>query len=141
MKDLMHDLMEAGRDASVVGVVMLLAAMLVYGVGCAGAHQGHGHGLTAPNKALAKAWKPGKRCEKNCLKNGLTTVNMVVLNPEPKGNVKGGVAAEHATQAITAILGFKPVLKIVLYGKKKGKTFFLTVVTGISSPTTVAAKR
>ena len=79
--------------------------------------------------------------EKNCLKNGLTTVNMVVLNPEPKGNVKGGVAAEHATQAITAILGFKPVLKIVLYGKKKGKTFFLTVVTGISSPTTVAAKR
>ena len=65
---------------------------------------------------------------------------MVVLNSEPKGKVKGGVAADHAVQALTSILGFRPELRILLYGKTKGKVFFLTVVTGISG-TTVASKR
>jgi hypothetical protein len=151
MKNLMEDLLEAGRNASVVVVVMLLAAMLVYGVGCAGAHQGHGHAVTAASKAMTKAWKPSKRCkvlgkamtthvavlvERNCLKNGVTTVNMVVLNKEKKGTV----AARHAGTAITSILGFRPVLKVLFYGKAKGKPFFLTAVTGISSAGTVAAK-
>jgi hypothetical protein len=32
------------------------------------------------------------------------------------------------------------VLKVLFYGKAKGKPFFLTAVTGISSAGTVAAK-
>lgn len=168
MKDLMQDLTDAGRTAGAVALAMMIAAVVVFGVGCA-THVDHVTGLDDTGRAVqwqrkafsvrgmqprkAKTWKPGKRCkvlgkaltthvsvlvEHNCLKNGVTTVNMVVLNSEPKGKVKGGVAADHAVQALTSILGFKPKLKILLYGKTKGKVFFLTVVTGISGSATVA---
>lgn len=138
------------------GAVRLVALMLVWAVlvmvasGC-NAHATHKHvsTLTTP---MPKNWKPGKRCktvgkamtshvavlvERNCLKNGLTTVNMIVLNKEKKGNV----AAEHAVQAVTSILGFKPVLKILFYGKTKGKVFFMTAVTGVMEVATPVAKR
>ena len=131
----------------VIGTVLVMAA------GCARVHEHET--VVRGNKAIAKDWKPSKRCktlgkavtshvavlvERNCLRNGLTTVNMMVLNPEKKGNIKGGIAAEHAVQAVTSILGFKPRLAILFYGKTKGKTFFLTAVME-SDKRTVAAKR
>lgn len=144
------DLCEFAKNAAVISMVMVTAFVLSqFLVGCAVrkpcATVTHKH--PAPK---VKDWKPSKRCktlgkamtthvavlvERNCLKNGVTTVNIVVLNKEKKGTV----AARHATQAITSILGFKPVLKILFYGKAKGKPFFLTAVTGIGS--TTVAKR
>jgi len=137
-------------DLVINAMVAAVSAVMVFVLSQGCAAQTHGHTVTASAKAMAKAWKPSKRCktlgkamtthvavlvERNCLKNGVTTVNMVVLNKEKKGTV----AARHATQAITSILGFKPVLKILFYGKAKGKPFFLTAVTGIGS--TTVAKR
>ena len=131
----------------VIGTVLVMAA------GCATVHEHET--VVRGNKAIAKEWKPSKRCKtlgkavtshvavlvaRDCLKKGTTTVNMLVLNPEKKGNVKGGIAAEHAVQAVTSILGYKPKLQILFYGQTKGKTFFLTVVVE-SDKRTVAAKQ
>jgi hypothetical protein len=139
------------RIAGIVITSLVLALAFLLSVGCAAnMHRDHGHTAKAP-QAKAQDWKPGKRCktvgkamtshmavmvERNCLKNGVTTANIVVLNSEKKGTV----AAGHAAQAITSILGFKPQLKVLFYGKAKGKVFFLTAVTGVSGGV-VAAKR
>lgn len=88
-----------------------------------------------------KKWKKSPRCkvlgkastrnvavlvERNCLRNGLTTVNMIVLNTSNKGKD----AAEDGVRLITKLLGFKPVLTILFYGKAKGLPFFMCAVTG-----------
>jgi len=143
--------MKDARDIVIAALVTcLVGGMIAATSGCAAnVHPDHAHTVKAP-KAKAKPWKPGKRCktigkamtshmavmvERNCLKNGVTTANIVVLNSEDKGKV----AAGHAAQAITSILGFRPQLKILFYGKAKGKTFFMTAVTG-TTDTTLAAR-
>lgn len=133
--------------------ILLMVALTVGNLlsGCAG----NIHANEAPSFKTAKPpkknWKPGRRCkrigqavtshvavlvERNCFRAGLTTVNMLVLN---KAN-KGKTAAKHAVQAVTSILGFKPNLKILFYGKTKGKVFFMTAVTG-SANGSVTAQR
>jgi len=103
--------------------------------GCAISHK------TDIGTIAKKKWKKNPRCkvigkahtpniavlvERNCLRNGLTTVNMIVLNTSNKGKT----AAEDGVKLITKILGFKPVLTILFYGKAKGLPFFLCAVTG-----------
>jgi hypothetical protein len=64
--------------------------------------------------------------ERNCMKNGVTTVSVVVLNKKNHGKK----AALESVQIIKKILGFNPVLKILFYGKAKGYPYFLMVMTG-----------
>lgn len=128
-----------------VAAMLMAFVMSQMLVGCAAQTHDHGHAVKAPKQSMAKEWKPGKRCkqigkaktshvavlvERNCLKNGLTTVNMLVLNSEKKGLV----AADHAAQAVTSILGYKPTLKVLVYGKSHGKVFFLAAVTESTGP-------
>ena len=69
MKDLMQDLMDAGRTAGAVALAMMIAAVVVFGVGgAANAHDAH---LKSAPQTLAKEWKPGKRCK--VLGKALTT--------------------------------------------------------------------
>jgi hypothetical protein len=146
------------KDAQIVGALMMilaLATLAMQTMGCAAStgtmhpqvahaeHKGHNHAAPAP-----KPWKKSKRCktlgkaktshvavlvERNCLRNGLTTVNMVVLNKEREGKV----AADHAAQATIAILGFKPTLTLLFMGKLKGKVFYLTAVGESTGPVAV----
>lgn len=134
-----------------IALALLLVVALTLGnllSGCAV----NSHAHKAPSFKTArpqKNFKPGRRCkqlgkavtshvavlvERNCFRNGLTTVNMLVLN---KAN-KGKVAAEHAVQAVTSILGFKPKLRILFYGKTKGRVFFMTAVTGSANAANTA---
>lgn len=62
--------------------------------------------------------------EKDCFRPGLTTVGIVVLNPEKKGTV----AADHAAQAMIAILGFRPALQMIVASKHKRLPFMLAAV-------------
>ena len=59
------------------------------------------------------------------MKNGVTTVSILVLKPQNKK-----LAAEEGAQLILRILKFHPTLTILFYGKTKGMPFFLCVVTG-----------
>jgi len=142
MRDSMFSrLLEGTQGLVILGMLWVLLAVAT-GTGCAAvAHDGHGHQLKAAPMAMANAWKPGKRCktlskgyndnvaviiQKNCIRNGVTSVGIVVLNNADKGKV----AAKDAVGMITATLGFRPILKAVLVGKDKGKVFILAVVTG-----------
>jgi hypothetical protein len=66
----------------------------------------------------------------------VTTVNMLVLNPEDKGRV----AAEDAVRIVTSVLKFKPVLAALFYGKTQGKVFILAAVTEVNSIGGIAAR-
>lgn len=148
----MKDSTRAALKDGVSGLLTLfvIGTLLVLGTsGCATAHEQHAHKRSTVKPA--NNWRPGARCkqlgkamtthvavlvEKNCLRNGLTTVNMVILNKEKKGTVAG----EHAVQAVTSILGFKPKMKILFYGKMKGKLLVMAAVSGVT-PDTIASRR
>jgi len=114
-------------------------------LGCS-AH-GHQHAVKTPT---VKDWAPSKRCrtiakvrtanvavmvERNCFRNGVTTVGMVTLNN--RGN--GDVAARDAVILVKNALGFTPRLTALFYGKTHGKLFILAAVTGAVEPSLVAA--
>lgn len=118
----------------------LVLALVVLFSGCAAPHQ-HIH-----KQPTMKPWKPGPRCkiigqertsniaviiERNCMKNGVTTISMVVLNNKKNGTV----AATDGARLIKKILGYKPTMAVLLYGKAKGLPFFLCIVTGGSENT------
>jgi len=130
--------------------LMVILVALVLGTGCADMMHKHRHAAQVKTPVM-KDWKPGKRChvlarvktanvavmiERNCLKNGVTTVNMLVLNPEDKGRV----AAEDAVRIVTSVLKFKPTLAALFYGKTQGKVFILAAVTEVSSMGGIAAR-
>jgi len=73
--------------------------------------------------------------QKNCVRNGVTTVAMVVFDTRDKGKA----AALSAVHMIKRILGFDPVLRTLVVGKDKGTPFILSVITGVNNPA-VAAK-
>ncbi|MCK5016336.1 MAG: hypothetical protein KAS32_04615 [Candidatus Peribacteraceae bacterium] len=92
---------------------------------------------------VQKKWTPNPRCkvigkahtpnvavlvEKNCLKNGLTSVNIIVLSTKKDGKK----AAEEGVKLVTKILGFKPKLGLLFYGKAKGLPFFMCAVMGVA---------
>jgi len=70
--------------------------------------------------------------QKNCVKNGVTTVATVVFNKAEGGRI----AAEDAVKMIKRILGFAPVIKILVVGEDKNTPFMLGVITDVA----VAAK-
>jgi len=127
-----------------MAVVMMYAVVTLFGgTGCAvqARQSKHTHTVKATPKAKAK---PNARCrvlgkaktshmgvvvERNCLKNGVTTATIMVLNREDNGRV----AADHAAQAVISILRFRPELALVLSGKAKGYVFYVMAVTGAQS--------
>lgn len=135
-------------DPTPLAVLLLGFGLLVFIAmvgGCAGieAHQ-HTH-----TKAPAH-FKVGKRCrtigkdwnekvavlvQKNCVRNGVTTVAMVIFDTRDKGKA----AALSAVHMVKRILGFDPVLRALVITKDKGTPFILSVVTDVNNPT-VAAK-
>ncbi len=134
----------------VIGTILVLSA-----TGCAVTARKHKAHVAAPGFKVARNWKPGKRCktigkaitshvsvlvQRDCLRNGMTTVAMTILNGEAKDGVKGGVAGEHGVQAVTAILGYKPKLALLFYGTTKGVHVVLAAVTGAATNPTVATK-
>lgn len=74
--------------------------------------------------------------QKNCVRNGVTTVAMVIFDTRDKGKA----AAVSAVMMVKRILGFDPVLRTLVVGKDKGTPFILSVVTGINEPA-VALRR
>ena len=146
MKDSTRKDLRDGMTA-LVTLVVISTILVMVSTGCAAvAHDSHGHAVKSAPKAMAKVWKPGRRCrtlgtehskrvavmvQKDCIKNGVTTVAIVVLDNSNKGKD----AAKDAVFMVKRILGFDPVLKAVVVGKDKGKVFMLTVVTGASSAT------
>ena len=61
---------------------------------------------------------------KNCIRNGVTTVAIVVYD---KHNVK--LAARDAVLVIKDLLGFAPTLQALVVGEDKNTPFILAVVT------------
>ncbi len=121
--------------------LVLIGAILILSTGCAVRHAGHKHGIAKAPKGFGKMWKPGRRCkplgkvvtknvavmvERNCLRNGVTTVGILVLNTANKGKL----AASDAAQGVVSVLGFRPTLATVFVGKIKKSVFILSVVTG-----------
>lgn len=140
MKGFLNDPFNTGAivGAATVTLVVIVAAL----TGCAPHAKVHTH--TAKKTTVAKkTWKPGPRCriigkaatknigvivERNCMKNGVTTVTMMVLNKAKKG----AIAAKDGVTLVTRILGFKPKLAVLFYGNAKGHPFFLCAVIGIA---------
>jgi len=136
--------------ATRVAVMMLIWAILVtVASGCAMVHE-HDT-VVRGNRAMAKEWKPSKRCktlgkaktshvaivvQKDCFRNGVTTVGIVVLNTEKKG----AVADQHTKQALFSILGYHPALALVVASRHKYLPFALAVVTGARSSAAVAKR-
>jgi hypothetical protein len=133
-------------DPTPLAVLLLGFGLLVFLslVGGCAAVPAHKH-VKAP-----AYFKVGKRCrtigkdynekvavlvQKNCVRNGVTTVAMVIFDTRDKGKA----AALSAVHMVKRILGFDPVLRALVIGKDKGVPFILSVVTDINNPT-VAAK-
>jgi len=122
-------------DASLGGMmfIVLLMVAVLFGMGCSAREKSHQH-TTPPVtykkplrcKVVGKASTSNAAVlvERNCLRNGLTTVNVVVLNTKDEGKS----AAKDSVTMIEKILGYKPVLKVLFYGKAKGLPFFMMVV-------------
>ena len=113
-------------------VITLLTLIMLMGAGCT--HQVHQAPLaprltSKPSRCVtigkAATSNVVVMVERNCLKNGVTTVSILVLKPKNKK-----LAAKEGAQLILRILKFRPKLAILFYGKTKGMPFFLTVVTG-----------
>lgn len=88
-------------------------------------------------------WKPNPRCRvvskvhgnymdmtitRNCLKNGYTTVVIVVNDVSDRGKK----AAEEATRTLILTLGFRPRLAPLVITKVNGKPIFIFLVVGES---------
>jgi hypothetical protein len=137
-------------DPTPLAVLLLGFGLLVFIAmvsGCAAtATPGHQH----THVKTPAHFKVSKRCrtigkdynekvavlvQKNCVRNGVTTVALVIFDTKNKGKA----AALSAVMMVKRILGFDPVLRTLVVGKDKGTPFILSVVTDINS-TAVAAK-
>lgn len=65
--------------------------------------------------------------QRNCLKNGVTTVAIMVLYPKQD---KPTEIAEETVKLLITMLGFKPKLALLTMGRAKGKPFYIFIVTG-----------
>lgn len=141
-------------DGIIVGLGVVLAVLMT--VGCNGIHKVHD--TTHANHVHPSGLKPlpittvRGRCktlgksitknasvlvERNCFRNGVTTVNIVIHNKAHKGKA----AAQDSVKAVTRILGFRPKLTILFMGKLKGQLFLMAVVTGYKPNTAVALRK
>lgn len=146
MKDSTRTTLQDGVSG-LVALVIIGTLLIMATTGCAVSRK---HEATHAQFKPANNWRPGSRCktvgqartshiavivQKDCFRAGLTTVGILVLNPEKKG----AVAAEHAVQAVIAILGYRPAsLPVIVAGKQGEHTFMLTAVA--DSTGTVARK-
>lgn len=136
-------------DPTPLAILLLGFGLLVFLSLVSGCAQVHKHQHTHA-KAPAH-FKVSKRCrvigkdhnekvavliQKNCVRNGITTVAMVILDTRNKGKD----AALSAVMMVKRILGFDPVLRTLVVGKDKGVPFILSVVTGVNNPA-VALRR
>lgn len=99
---------------------------------------------TAPTieSAQKKGWKAHPRCrtlgkrtgdyatvliQRNCLRNGVTTVSVLVTNVYQKG----AAAAEETYKFILEVLKFKPKLEVLVVSKHQKMPFMVFIVTGV----------
>ena len=120
---------------SLASLIGLLGAFLLLSSACSSTQAFRTHPMaktpvvkpTSRCKLIGRAKTPNVAVlvERDCLKNGLTTVNIVVLNTAKKGTI----AAEDSIKLITNILGFVPHLKLMFYGRVKGYIYYMCAAT------------
>jgi len=115
--------------AVVIGWLTALVLMVVVFSGCSAHAHKHTTKVTAVKshrcRTLGQANTPNASViiHKNCLRNGVTTVAIVVHN---KHNAK--LAARDAVLVIKDMLGFAPTLHTLAVGEDKKTPFILAVV-------------
>lgn len=115
--------------ALVIGWLTALVLMVLVFSGCAHTHKHTTPKVTAVKshrcRTLGKAVTPNASViiHKNCIKNGVTTVAIVVHS---KHRVKE--AARDAVLVIKDMLGFAPSLHAIVMGEDKKTPFILAVV-------------
>jgi hypothetical protein len=133
-------------EAEIVGMFfgLLIALAAVLTEGCAVNAHHHDHGMPVvtvqkPHRCQRLGQSISRNAsvliERNCFRNGVTTVGIVVHNTRDNGKL----AARDSARAIKRILGFHPRLVTLFLGKTSGQVFMLsTVVDGSEGP--VAAR-
>jgi len=136
----MDNLKEAGQVVSLMAAGALFAVLvsLLFGTGCAA--QTHNPTAHKPKKTqTAQPSKLSSRCKvlgkaktshayvvvtRGCMSRSTTSVSIVVLNQEKRGKIAG----DHAMQAVTSILGYRPKLGLLSFGTVKGKYLVVAAV-------------
>lgn len=123
-----------------VAVLMaIIMALMLLGSACAMKHDS-----TTIETAQKKEWRAHARCrtlgkrtgdyatvliQKNCLKNGVTTVSVLVTNVYQKG----AAAAEETYKFIMEVLKFKPKMEVLVVSKHQKMPFMVFIVTGVQN--------